>query len=125
MAELDFTAGITLRSGEVRTVDVEAIDDQGIRYRGQGESESFVPWHEVEAVMLASPDHMLESAGYLMDMSERIRNQEARQPYEAEAVRARALGLLREAAPRICPRGRDCPLAAGPEQGPSDPSASR
>lgn len=109
MEEIEFTAGITLTTGEVLTVDVDHLDEQGLRYR-TAEGQAFAPWGQVKAVMLATTDHMLESAGYLMDMAERIEEQE--QPYDAEVMRQRALGLLRQLAPRLCPNGPDCPLAS-------------
>ena len=111
MEDIGFTAGITLRTGAVLTVDVTRLDDQGIGYRTE-EDTAFAPWGEVKAVMLATTDHMLETAGYMLEVSDLLRQQEQRQPYDADAMRQRALGLLREAAPRLCPNGPDCPLAA-------------
>lgn len=109
MEDIAFTAGITLRTGEVATVDVTRLDDRGIGYRTE-EGAAFAPWAEIKAVMLATTDHMLESAGYLLEMSSQLRQQAQGQPYDADAMRQRALGLLREAAPRLCPRGAECPL---------------
>lgn len=109
MEDIEFTAGITLRTGAVRTVDVTRLDDQGIGYRTE-EGTAFAPWGEIKAVMLATTDHMLESAGYMLEMSSMLRQQEQTLPYDADAMHQRALGLLREAAPRLCPRGADCPL---------------
>lgn len=111
MEDIGFTAGITLRTGEVLTVDVTRLDDQGIGYRTE-EATAFAPWPEIKAVMLATTDHMLETTGYMLEVSDLLRQQEQRQPYDADAMRQRALGLLREAAPRLCPRGPECPLAA-------------
>jgi len=111
--DMDFTAGITLRSGAVLTADVTRLDDRGITYRTEHGSD-FAPWGEVKAVMLASTDHMLETAGHMFAVSDLLRQQEQREPYDAEAMRARAIGLLREAAPRMCPHGVACPLAHGP-----------
>jgi hypothetical protein len=104
--DMDFTAGITLRSGAVLTADVTRLDDRGITYRTEHGSD-FAPWGEVKAVMLASTGHMFA-------VSDLLRQQEQREPYDAEAMRARAIGLLREAAPRMCPHGVACPLAHGP-----------
>lgn len=110
MEDHSFTAGITLTSGEVLTVDVEAIDAEGIRYAGP-DGPTSAPWHDIKAVMLATTDHMLESAGYMLDMSEALREQQRSKPYDADAMRARALGLLAQVAPRLCPNGPACPLA--------------
>lgn len=107
-----FTAGLTLSSGETLTVDVEQIDGQGVRYRTE-EGTAFAPWHEVKAAMLASPDHMLETAGYMFEVSEMLAQQEQRQPYDAEAMRRQGLGLLQQVAPALCPNGASCPLAPG------------
>ena len=104
-----FTAGLTLTDGRVRTVDVEALGADGISYRTEG-GGGFVAWSDVKAVMLATTDHMLETAGYMFEVSELLGDQERRQPYDAEAMRRRALGLLAEVAPRLCPRGQACPL---------------
>lgn len=111
MEDIEFTAGITLRSGAVLTVDVTRLDEGGIGYRTE-EGDAFAPWAEVKAVMLATTDHMLESAGYMLEMSSLLREQGQGQPYDADAMQQRALGLLREAAPRLCPKGPDCPLGA-------------
>lgn len=112
MDDVEFTAGVTLRTGAVLTVDVTTLDERGIGYRTE-DGSGFAPWSDIKAVMLATTDHMLESAGHMFAVSEMLRQQEERAPYDADALRARAIGLLREAAPRLCPHGRDCPLAAG------------
>ncbi len=122
MAEVDFTAGITLNSGEVLTVDVTAVDAEGIRHRPERGRE-FVAWSEVKAVMLATTDHMIESGGYLFSMAERMQDADQEQPYEADAMRRLGAGLLRQAAPRICPNGAACPLAAPPPPPGAPPSA--
>lgn len=112
MENTEFTAGITLRSGSVLTVDVTSLDGHGIEYRTE-DSAGFAPWEEIKAVMLATTDHMLETAGHMFAVSDLLREQEQHEPYDADTVRSRAVGLLREAAPRLCPRGAECPLASG------------
>lgn len=118
MPDIDFTAGITLQDDRVMAADVEAIDAAGIHVkagtaRGVTDLPDVVPWADVKAVMLASTDHMLESAGYLFSMAELVEQQERAQPDQPAEMRQRALGLLAEAAPRICPLGAGCPLATG------------
>lgn len=110
MGEVDFTAGITLDDGRVLTVDVTEIDERGIRYQSD-EGLRSVPWTEVKAVMLATTDHMLESAGYMFSVAELVQQAEERQPYDADQMRRLGAGLLKEAAPRLCPLGDGCPLA--------------
>lgn len=112
MEGVEFTAGLTLHSGAVLTVDVERLDTEGLTYRTD-EGPVSVPWRDVKAVMLATTDHMLETAGYMFEVSEVLREQERTQPYDADAMRERGRGLLRQAAPRMCPHGPACPLAAG------------
>ncbi len=112
MADIDFTAGITLNDGRVFTVDVTEIDGEGIRHKPE-QGGDFVPWSEVKAVMLATTDHMLESAGHLFTMAETVERTEQEQPYEAESMRRLGAGLLHQAAPRLCPLGEGCPLANG------------
>ena len=111
--DTSFTAGITLTSGEVVTLDVTAIDAQGIRCKSD-EGERFVPWGEITAVMLATPDHMLENAGYMFSVAEAIRQTDEREAYDAMQMRRVGFALLREAAPRFCPLGTGCPLSADP-----------
>lgn len=106
MGEVDFTAGITLADNRVLTVDVTGLDGAGIAYTSE-EGAGVVPWSEVKAVMLATADHMLESGGYLFSMAETV---EQAPPYEAEAMRRFGLDLLRQAAPRMCPREAECGL---------------
>jgi hypothetical protein len=79
-----------------------------------------VPWPDVKAVMLATTDHMLESGGYLFSMAELVQQQEQSEPYDAAAMRRFGLGLLQQAAPRVCPRGETCGLRPQP---PTDPPA--
>ena len=110
VSEVGFTAGVTLNDGTVFTVDVEALDDHGIRYRAEEEAR-LIAWTDVKAVMLATSDHMLEMSGYIFSVAEMIGQREQSQPYEPTEMRRFALGLLAEAAPRLCPLGEGCPLA--------------
>ncbi len=73
--------------------------------------------------MLATTDHMLESGGYLFSMAEMVQEREGAQPYEADQMRRLGAGVLRQAAPRICPRGEDCGLRPGAPGPPGAPSA--
>ena len=107
-----FTAGITFTSGEVATLDVVAIDQQGIRCKGE-EGERLVSWSDVTAVMLATPDHMLENAGYMFSVAQVMQETEQREPYDASQMRLIGVALLREAAPRLCPLREGCALAGG------------
>ena len=109
---MDFTAGITLQDGRVLSVDVVRIDAQGLTYAEEGHPE-VVSWADVKAVMLATTDHMLESGGYLMSMSQAVREREQEAPYDADGMRRFAIGLLLQAAPRLCPRGEGCGLKPG------------
>ena len=109
MDEMGFTAGVTLRDNRVFTVDVTGVDAEGISYRSE-EGPSVVAWSDVKAVMLATPDHMLESGGYLFSMAELVNEQEQAQPYDADAMRRFGLNLLTQAAPSVCPRGQECGL---------------
>ncbi len=110
VSEVAFTAGVTLNDGTVFTVDVEGIDGQGIRYRAE-EGAQLIAWSDVKAAMLATSDHMLEMSGYLFSVAEMVRDKEEAQPYDAAQMRRFALGLLAEAAPRLCPLGEGCPLS--------------
>lgn len=116
MAEVDFTAGITRNDGRVFTVDVREVDGRGMRYRSDGE-EGFVAWADVKAVMLATSDHMLETAGYTFSMAEMVLEKEESQPYDAAEMRQLGFGLLVGAAPRFCPLGEGCALARGRDPG--------
>ncbi len=113
MDEAGFTAGVTLQDDRTLTVDVSAIDGRGIAYKSD-EGVSVLSWAEIKAVMLATPDHMLESGAYLFSMAELVQEREQDQPYDAMEMRRFGLGLLREAAPRICPLAQACGLRAGP-----------
>ncbi|MGH9225259.1 MAG: hypothetical protein ACRD2W_16085 [Acidimicrobiales bacterium] len=117
MAEVSFTAGITFSDDRVETVDVVAIDGSGMKYTTE-EGEAVVTWDDVKAVMLATTDHMLESAGSLFSMAERM--EDAGDPGAAAAPQMRQIGfgVLRQAAPRLCPFGPSCGLRPGyPAQG--------
>lgn len=107
-----FTAGLTLASGDTLSVDVARIDEHGVSYHTD-DGTAFAAWDDIKAVMLASTDHMLETAGYMFEVSELLREQQARQPYDAQAMRDQGLGLLQQAAPRLCPNGAACPLGRG------------
>lgn len=113
--EVDFTAGITLNSGQVFTVDVARIDSEGVHYKSEGRVQ-LAAWSDIKALMLATTDHMLETSGYLFSMAEMVREREQAQPYDAAQTRRLALGLLAEAAPRICPLGEGCGLSENPPQ---------
>ena len=116
MGAVDFTAGITLQDGQVLTVDVTGIDAAGISFTSEEEGERTVPWPAVKAVMLATVDHMLETGGYLFSMSELVQEHDEARPYDAPEMRRFALGLLFQAATRVCPQGAGCglrPRAAG------------
>ena len=110
MDEVDFTAGITFQDDRALTVDVAAIDAEGITYKAE-EGLRRVPWPEVKAVMLATTDHMLESAGSLFTMAERL--QDAGDEPAAQEMRRFGLGLLQQVAPRMCPLGPGCGLRPG------------
>ena len=112
MDEVGFTAGVTRHDNRTLSVDVVAIDGSGITYKSD-EGVSVLPWAEIKAVMLATPDHMLESGGYLFSMAELVQEREGAQPYSALDMRRFGLELLREAAPRICPLADGCGLLAG------------
>ncbi len=113
MEEVGFTAGVTLQDNRTLTVDVVAIDSSGITYKSDG-GTSVLSWVEIKAAMLATPDHMLESGGYLFSMAELVQDRQQEQPYGALEMRRFGLSLLREAAPRICPLAEACGLNAGP-----------
>lgn len=117
MDEVGFTAGLTRQDNRTLTVDVVAIDGSGIAYKSD-EGVSVVPWAEIKAVMLATPDHMLESGGYLFSMAELVQEREQDQPLSAPEMRRFGLELLRRAAPRICPLAQACGLGSGPGPGP-------
>lgn len=116
MDEIGFIAGVTLQDNRVFTVDVTGIDAQGMSYKSD-EGQVLLPWAEIKAVMLATPDHMLESGGYLFSMAELVEERQHEQPYDARQMRRFGLELLGQAAPRICPSGDTCGLRRGPEGG--------
>jgi len=110
--EVAFTAGITFQDDRALTVDVTGIDGDGITYTSD-EGPQRVPWSDVKAVMLATTDHMLESAGSLFTMAERM--QAAGDEGQAAALEMRTFGfgVLQQAAPLVCPRGEECGLRPG------------
>lgn len=105
--ESGFTAGITFDDDRVVTVDVTAIDGDGIRYESE-DGDQHVPWSAVKAVMLATIDHMLESAGSLFTMAERLQQADDEGSTAAPEMRRLGLGILQQAAPRVCPRREEC-----------------
>jgi hypothetical protein len=121
MESSPFTAGVTFRDDRVLTVDVTAIDGEGLTYDSD-DGPRRVPWAEVKAVMLATTDHMLESAGSLFTMAERLET--AGDQGAAQEMRRFGLGLVQQVAPRVCPLGAGCGLRPGfgREQRPPEPS---
>jgi hypothetical protein len=121
--EVVFTAGITFQDDRVLTVDVTAIDAAGLTYAGD-DGPRQVPWSEVKAVMLATTDHMLESAGSLFTMAERLQAAGDEGPTAAQEMRRFGMGLLAQVAPRLCPLADGCGLrpGVGREQAGRDPS---
>ncbi len=117
MDEVAFTAGITLHDGQVLTVDVTRIDGEGISWSEEEEGARTVAWSGVKAVMLATVDHMLETGGYLFSMAELVSDQDGSRPYDGPEMRRFGLGLLHQAAPRLCPLGTGCALRPGPQGG--------
>lgn len=121
MGDVSFTAGITFTDDRVSTVDVTGIDGTGIAYTSE-EGPVVVPWSEVKAVMLATTDHMLESAGSLFSMAEAIQETAETGPRDAAELRRFGIRLLQQAAPRLCPLGAACGLGPpSPAPGPDDP----
>lgn len=108
---MDFTAGITLGDGTVMTVDVTGIDAGGITYDAD-DGRHLVAWDDIDAVMLATTDHMLAAGGYLFTAAETMGQA---QPYEAAEMKRRGSRLLAGAAPRLCPLGEQCGFALPPE----------
>lgn len=115
--EVSFTAGITFSDDRVATVDVTAIDGTGIAYTTETGSEQ-VPWADVKAVMLATTDHMLESAGSLFSMAETLQETGEAGADQAQEMRQFGLRLLAQAAPRLCPLGPGCGLRPGQSESP-------
>lgn len=113
MGEVSFSAGITLQDDRILSVDVTAIDGVGITYRSD-EGSGQVAWADVKAVMLATTDHMLESAGSLFTMAERLEAAGDEGPRAAAEMRRFGLQLLGQVAPRMCPLGAGCGLGTGP-----------
>lgn len=112
MDEVGFTAGITFQDDRVLTVDVTAIDAAGITYASD-EGPRQVPWPDVKAVMLATTDHMLESAGSMFTIAERLQAGGDEGATAAQEMRRFGLGLLQQVAPRVCPLGVGCGLRPG------------
>jgi hypothetical protein len=123
--EVSFTAGITFLDDRALTVDVIALDEAGIRYTSD-EGPRQVPWSEVKAVMLATTDHMLESAGSLFTMAEQLEATGDPGAADAMAMRRFGLGLVQQAAPRLCPLGEGCglrPRTPGEDVPPESPDS--
>jgi hypothetical protein len=116
--ELGFTAGITFQDDRAQTVDVTAIDATGITYVTP-DGPGHAPWPEVKAVMLATTDHMLESAGSLFTMAERLEAGGDEGTAAAQDMRRFGAGLLQQLAPRVCPMGVACGLPPGRQPGAS------
>jgi hypothetical protein len=72
-----------------------------------------VPWADVKAVMMATTDHMLESAGSLFAMAERLEAAGDEGAGAAPEMRRFGFGVLQQAAPRMCPLGAGCGLRPG------------
>ena len=118
MDAITFTAGITYHDGRVVTVDVTAIDGEGLTFRSEAGTGT-VPWSDVKAVMLATTDHMLETGGSLLAMADILR--ETGDPAaRSEQVRRFGLDVLGQAAPRVCPLGDGCGLRPGQARPPED-----
>jgi len=120
VGEVSFTAGITFSDDRVSTVDVTTIDGTGIGYTS-AEGPVVVPWSEVKAVMLATTDHMLESAGSLFSMADVLQETDDAPSQGAVDMRRFALGLLQQAAPRLCPLGTACGLGPPNPTSPAEP----
>jgi hypothetical protein len=112
VAEIAFTAGITFQDDRVVTVDVTAIDAGGMTYVTE-DGPQHASWSEVKAVMLATTDHMLESAGSMFDMAERLQAGGDEGTAAAQEMRNLGLGVLQQVAPRICPLGEGCGMRPG------------
>ncbi|HET7488586.1 MAG TPA: hypothetical protein VFJ85_11705 [Acidimicrobiales bacterium] len=112
MGNVDFTAGITFRDDRMLTVDVTAIDADGIYYRSE-DGDAAVAWSDVKAVMLATTDHMLESGGSLFAMAEVLAEAGDERSRDAGQMRRFGLELLAQAAPRLCRLGPACGLRPG------------
>ena len=109
VGDVAFTAGITFQDDRVVTVDVTAIDGDGLTYTDE-KGTQHAPWSDVKAVMLATTDHMLESGGSLFTMAERI--QAGGDEASAQDMRNLGLGVLQQVAPRVCPMGDACGFRA-------------
>ena len=127
MDAINFTAGITYNDGRVVTVDVTGIDAAGVTYRSEAGTGT-VMWGEVKAAMFATTDHMIETGGSLLAMSEVLRDT-GDPGGRSEEMRRFGLDVLGQAAPRVCPLGDGCGLrpgfaggAAGPTGGDQPPA---
>ena len=116
VGEVSFTAGITFQDDHVVSADVTAIDDVGLTYDSD-DGRRQVGWADVKAVMLATTEHMLESAGSLFTMAERLDAAGDEGARAAAEMRRFGLQLLGQAAPRVCPLGGGCGLRTGPGEG--------
>ena len=123
MGDVAFTAGITFQNDRMVTVDVTAMDGEGMAYHSEA-GDGFVPWAEVKAVMLATTDHMLESGGSLFAMAEALEQAGDERSRDAARMRQFGFGVLQQAAPRVCPRGEACGLRPAPPAAPPDPEGS-
>ena len=122
MADVSFTAGITFIDDTVITVDVTMVDGTGLTYTSE-DGPGRVEWGDVKAMMLATTDHMLESAGSLFAMAETIQETDPARINEAIEMRRFGLNLLVQAAPRLCPLGPSCGLQPAPPAVPDSPEA--
>lgn len=113
MAEVAFTAGITLQDDRMLSVDVTSVDAGGLGYDA-GDGPITVPWADVKAVMLATTDHMLETGGSLFRMAELLHDADQGRAGDAAQMRRFGAHLLQQAAPRLCPLGEACGLRASP-----------
>jgi hypothetical protein len=82
-----------------------------------------VSWTDVKAVMLATTDHMLESAGSLFSMADVLQQTDPGRSQEAAEMRRLGLGVLQQAAPRVCPLAEGCGLRPGAQPAAPDVSA--
>ena len=112
MEQISFTAGITFHDDRVVSADITAIDGAGITYSSE-EGPRQVAWSEVKAMMLATTDHMLESAGSLFSMAERLEAGDDEGVSAASEMRRFGVQLLGQVAPRMCPLGAGCALRPG------------
>jgi len=110
---MGFTAGVTFQDDRMLTVDVVSIDGEGMTYTSEA-GTGHIGWSEVKAVMLATTDHMLESAGSLFAMAQRLEDAGDEGASAAPEMRRFGLGILQQVAPRICPLRDGCGLRPRP-----------